>query len=439
MGSPRIQALSVSARAALVAVVLTVASLAQGTASAPTNVAPVTALNWNVNAVAAVRAAHTMDGVAAGGSPRLLYQTEGLLYLSYVQAAVYDATMKISNRYTLYHHFNAKPGNASIQAAVIAAAYRTLVAYLGDPGGALTAKYTADIAGLPADQTMSRGIAVGEAAAADIVNLRANDGRNAAISDACPTDTTPGVWQCDSNSIQTQQTPWLAVMKPLMLGSDSQFRAPAPPALSDPQYIADLNETHSQGGSNVEPNEHKPTALFWNLNAINQLNQTLRDLATQHNMDLVDTVHLLAMGELIPTDAGIACFDSKYHYMFWRPITAIRAGGDMAWNPLVVTPNHMEYPSQHGRVTSALAQVISSALGTQNINVTIYGAPVTGTTPVPRTYATVADIDSELVSARVWIGFHYRHSVIVGEDLGHSVAAWTLDRYFLPKAGADSD
>jgi len=83
--------------------------------------------------------------------------------------------------------------------------------------------------------------------------------------------------------------------------------------------------------------------------------------------------------------------------------------------------------------------VISDALGTQNINVTIFGAPVTGTTPVPRTYASSAAIDSELVNARVWIGFHYRHSVIVGEDLGHSVAAWTLDRYFLPKAGADSD
>ena len=93
----------------------------------------------------------------------------------------------------------------------------------------------------------------------------------------------------------------------------------------------------------------------------------------------------------------------------------------------------LSYPSQHGCVTSALAQVISSALGTQNINVTIYGAPVTGTTPVPRTYATVAAIDNQLVDARVWIGFHYRNSVVVGETVGHSVAAWTLARYFLPK------
>ena len=433
MGSTRIHALSVSGRAALVAVILTIASLGQVTAGESATVSARAALDWNLNAVNAVRAAHTMDGVASGGAPRTLYQTEGLIYMSYVQAAVYDATMKISNRYKLYHHFNAKAGNASIEAAVISAAYLTLAAYLGDADGSLAAKYSADIGRLPADNRTSRGVAVGRAASADIVALRANDGRNAAVPFACPTTTTPGAWQCAPGSIQTEQTPWLAVMRPFLLVSDSQFRAPATPALNDSQYIADLNEVHYQGGSNVETTVHKPIALFWNLNAINQLNQTLRDVATQHNMDLVDTVHLLAMGELIPTDAGIACFDSKYHYMFWRPITAIRAGGDMAWNPLVVTPNYMEYPSQHGCVTSALAQVISSALGTQNINVTIYGAPVTGTTPVPRTYATVADIDNQLVDARVWIGFHYRNSVVVGETLGHSVAAWTLARYFLPK------
>ena len=154
-------------------------------------------------------------------------------------------------------------------------------------------------------------------------------------------------------------------------------------------------------------------------------------------MDLVDTVRLLAMGAIVSTDAGIACFDSKYHYMFWRPITAIQAGGDTTWAPLVATPNHMEYPSQHGCVTSALSQVIAHALGTTNINVTIYGA--TPPTTLARTYATVDAIQSELVSARVWIGFHYRHSVTAGENLGNSVAAWTLNRYFLPKSEQDDD
>jgi hypothetical protein len=217
--------MSVPARATLVALVLSVASLAQATAAAPSNVSAQAALDWNLNAVTAVRAAHTTDG----GPSRTLYQTEGLLYVSYVQAAVYDAAMKISNRYTLYHHFNAKAGNASIEAAVISAAYNTLVAYLGDSDGSLAAKYAADIARLPADKNTSRGIDVGKAASDDIVALRSNDGRNAAISDACSTDTTPGNWVCppaSTGSIQFEQTPWLAVMQPFMLQSDLSSALP---------------------------------------------------------------------------------------------------------------------------------------------------------------------------------------------------------------------
>jgi hypothetical protein len=180
------------------------------------------------------------------------------------------------------------------------------------------------------------------------------------------------------------------------------------------------------------------------LNAIKQSNQTLRGVAVQHNMDLVDAVRLLAMGNMVSTDAGIACFDSKYHYLFWRPITAIRADGlssDASWVALFATPNHPEYPSQHGCVTSALAQVIAHVLGTPNINVSIHGLAVgTATDQDPvRTYATVNAIQKELVDARVWIGFHYRNSVIAGENLGNSVAAWTLDRFFLPKSDDRED
>jgi hypothetical protein len=146
-------------------------------------------------------------------------------------------------------------------------------------------------------------------------------------------------------------------------------------------------------------------------------------------------VHLLAMGVMVPTDAGIACFDSKYTYQFWRPVTAIRndpTAPDPTWSPLVTTPNHPEYPSQHGCVTSALARVLAHALGTDTIDVTIPGAQGGATTLTTSQYfATVQDLDSQVVNARVWIGFHYRSSVVVGEGLGTAVADWALQRYFL--------
>jgi hypothetical protein len=183
-------------------------------------------------------------------------------------------------------------------------------------------------------------------------------------------------------------------------------------------------------------------AYFWNANAINQLNQTLQNVASQHTMDLLDTTRLLAAGNMVSTDAGMACFDSKYHYQLWRPITAIRNADldgnpattpDPAWTPLVTTPNHPEYPSQHGCVTSALAQVLANAVGSSAIDATIPGATGGGSTlTTSQTFATVDDLMTQLVNARVWIGFHYRHSVIAGENLGTAVANWELERYFLP-------
>jgi hypothetical protein len=432
----------VVAAAALTALLIAPASSAnaEGPATPPASVA----LDWNANVLAAVRAARVVEPL--GTAPRPLYQTEGLLYMSYVQAAVYDAATKIGHRYAPYHHFVAKAGNASLEAAVIAAAYDTLVFYLGDPDGSLAAKYAASIAALPSDQRTARGIAVGQAAAADIEALRANDGRNRPVSTAFGAGPLePGLWiWAPPPSLQIAQTPWMAVMQPFMLASTSQFRAPPPPALTSAQYANELNETQAYGSATSAVRTPAQTAIayFWNANAINALNQALQNVATQHHLDLIDTARLLAMGNMVSTDAGMACFDAKYTYLLWRPITAIRNADidanpatttDPTWTPLVTTPNHPEYPSQHGCVTSAFAQVLANALGTSHINATIPGAEGGATTlTTSQTFATVQDLDTQLVNARVWIGFHYRNSVIVGENLGTAVADWELQRYFLP-------
>jgi PAP2 superfamily len=436
------------------AVVLAALILAVGASAKPpgSDAASSVALQWNANAVAAVRATITTNQLPPNTTSRSLYQTEGLLYMSYVQAAVYDAATKIGHRYVPYHHFSAGAGNASIEAAVIAAAYNTLVDYLGHTS-TLDGQYAASIAALPNNRNTARGIAVGEAAAADIEALRANDGRNAASP--APTVGTPtssvqaGVWVWPpAPSLQIDQTPWMAVMQPFMLKNTSQFRAPPPNGLTSMQYTTDFNET-AASGSNLPANDpRRDTAWFWNANLISQLNRTLEDFAIQNDMDLLDTVRLLAMGNMVPVDAGMACFDSKYTYRFWRPITAIRNAdidGNPAttpsatWSPLTTTPNHPEYPSQHGCSTGALAQVLAHAIGSNHINATIWGA--TAATPTglvtSRVFPTLRSLDDEIVNARVWIGFHFRSSVIAGENLGTSVANYELQRNFLPTNGED--
>jgi hypothetical protein len=409
------------------------------------------ALQWNANAVAAVRAATVID--PPGTAPRPLYQTEGLLYMSYVQAAVYDAATKIDHHYVPFHRFSAPAGHASLDAAVIAAAYTTLVAYLGDPTGTLAGDYQTSIAAIPDTPARARGIAVGEAAAADIVALRSNDGRDGFSPPGLGAPTTPivpGAWVwAPPPSLQIAQTPWMATMQPFMLASTSQFRAPPPPALTSALYAANLNELIAYGSNlpvgapgQLRTQPETDIAYFWNANVINMFNQTLQNVATQHDMDLIDTVRLLAAGNMVTADAGMACFDSKYTYLLWRPITAIRnadldgnpdTSPDATWAPLVTTPNHPEYPSQHGCLTSALGQVLANALGTSSIDATVPGATNGGTTlTTSQTFATVDDLLTQLVNARVWGGFHYRNSVEAGEALGTAVASWELQRDFLP-------
>lgn len=413
----------------------------------PTSDPATIALDWNSAAVDTARAERVTTELAPGTTSRALYQGEGLLYVSYVQAAVYDAAMKIDHRYQPYHHFSAAAGNASLAAAVVAAAYNTLVYYFPDQSATLTTKYDASISALPDDKTTARGISVGQAAAADLEAFRANDGRNGSTAVFGMGPLQAGLWSLPNTpgSTQIAQTPWMAFMQPFMLGSTSQFRAPPPPVLTSDQYAQDLNETEMYGSktSSVRTSDQTNTGYFWNANVISQLNQTLRDFSTQHAMDLVDTTRLLAMGDMVATDAGLACFDSKYTYQYWRPVEAIRHAdidgndatiADPNWTPVLATPNHPEYPSQHGCFTSSLAQVLANAGGTDNLNVTIWGATPTNTTGLAttRTYATVDDLVNEIVVARIYLGFHLRHSVTAGETVGTSVANWELQRYFLP-------
>lgn len=405
-------------------------------ASPPPPIPPDAVLTWNANAVAAVRAT----------SPSK-FQVEGLIYMSYVQAAVYDAVSKIEGGYVPYHDFpyTVAPGT-SVQAAVAAATQTTLDNYLPDQATTVDGEYDSYIASLGGlgAPGVSDGVALGQAAADDIIALRSGDGRNAAT----PTYGTigpiiPGQWQLQSAG-QTAQTPWVATMQPFVLRRPSQFRVGPPPALTSRLYARDLNETEAYGAadSTVRSSAETDTAWFWNANAVNQYNGAMRNAITENNIGLVGAARLIAMTELTTADAGMACWDSKYFYLAWRPITAIqhadldgnpRTTADPGWTPLLTTPTHPEYPAAHGCLSAAFSDSLAAALGTSRLNITIPGATDGGTTlTTTRVFRSVRDIQDQVVDARVWGGLHFRNSVEQGENLGNRVAAWDLSRAFQP-------
>jgi hypothetical protein len=402
------------------------------TAQKTAGVAPDAVVTWNANAVSAVRA-----------STPTKFQTDGMVYMAYVQAAVYDAVTKIDGQYQPYHDFAFTPApGASVQAAVAAAARTTLDNYLPDQAPTVDAEYNAYLATLSGG--VADGVAVGEAAANDLISFRAGDGLKAATPAYGQIGPLiPGKWQLQSPT-QTAQTPWYATMRPFLLDGASQFRAEPPPAITSDRYARDLNETEAYGALNstVRTPDQTAIAYFWNGNGVNQNNATMQNVVAQHGMDIDEAAHLFAMGMIVTADAGMACFDSKFFYEAWRPITAIRNAdkdgnpdttADPNWSPLLATPAHPEYPSQHGCFTAAFTDTLAAALGTKHLDVTIPGgANGSSNLSVTQHFKTVNDIQKQEIDARVWIGFHFRNSVKQGEKLGNRVADWELDRFFQP-------
>ena len=429
---------------AVVAVVVVALVAGAGVTGASTSravgekISPQVALDWNVIAVNTVRAAAPAK-----------FQIEGNLYMSYVQAAVYDAVTTIKGRYVPYHVIGISAPGASPRAAVAAAAYTTLSYYFPAQAASLQSTYTdylnITLQALPAAAKQA-GVAVGAAAAADLIATRWGDGRDAPVGTPFGVaPQAPGTWVfAPLPSTQSAQTPWIGTMRPFILESASQFRAPAPPALSSPEYATALNEVKTLGGVTSTARTAAQTAIgqFWNANVINQYNQVFRDVASAHGLDLVDTVRLLAMGTVIPSDAGITCMDSKYHYLLWRPVTAIRNADKDAntatdpsptWSPLLTTPNHPEYPSAHGCVTAAVTDVLAATLKTTNINIDVPGATGGGTTlTTTRHFDTAAALIDDVANARIWAGLHYRFATTAGVEIGHQVSKYDLQHAFQP-------
>jgi hypothetical protein len=360
------------------------------------------------------------------------------VYASFVQAAVYNAVVAIEGGYEPYKsELDANPG-ASVEAAVATASHHVLVHYFLSQQSALDADYAASLAAIADGPAKTAGIDVGANAAAELIALRQGDGLGANIGFSMPTPG-PGVWQLPSGV--NPLVPWMSKLRPFMLKSPDQFRPGPPPDLSSPEWAEQYNEVlkYGRADSTVRTAQQTEIARFWSSVPLIQYNVAYQQIVSGRGLSALEAARLMAMGNMVGADALIGCFDAKYHYLFWRPITAsvqadIDGNDDTArdalFAPLLGTPAHPEYPSAHGCVTSAQAEVFAKFLGTQQIRVTI---PSTVPGIAARYYANANELTAEIIEARVWAGIHYRGSDETGADLGRKVAHWTLKRFFLPE------
>lgn len=373
--------------------------------------------------------------------------------LAMMHVAIHDALNAIDRRFEPYAFEGRATAATSRRAAVAAAARGVLVAVLpqlpSDPLLGLTppaaielveAAYVAELAAIRDGAAKSRGIALGEAAAAAIVQLRHQDGAEKPFLDfSYVPGTNPGDFQFIPGYPPFAAGSKWGTVKPFVLESSSQFRPGPPYDLRGNKYAADFNEVKSLGAfaSTTRTAEQEEIALFWVEGSPQGWNRIARTASRQRDLDLWENARLFGLLNLASADAYIADFANKYLYEFWRPITAIRAAAtdgnpdtvaDPAWDSLVPTPPAPDHPSGHSGQGGAMSRVLAQFFGDHfDFKTTSSTLPGVG-----RSFSAFSEAAQENANSRIYIGFHFRHATIEGLKLGRHVGSVAFNRYLRP-------
>jgi hypothetical protein len=379
--------------------------------------------DWNMTAIRASQA-------AGQPNPRLSRN------MALVHAAIYDAVNAIDRRHTAYAvDIKAKPA-ASVDAAAAAAAYGVLTKLYWSQTAAFDVAFEGSLAAIPDGPAKADGIAVGKEVAEKLMALRKDDRSNATVTYTPKSDS--GGYQLTLPAFAPVVLPHWGDVTPFLLKSGDQFQLAGPPALNSAEFAKDLNEVKTLGAKNSSTRTRDQTdaARFWTASGIVTDNEVARQLSTHKGLSVVENARLFALLNTAGADAYIACWDAKYRYHYWRPITAIRdadsAGNrgitaDPAWEPLLPTPAHPEYPSGHASYAGATERVLQEFFG-DKVSFSLTDPAV----KVTRNYHSLSQMGKELEDARVWGGIHYRTAVAHGSELGHHVADYGLKNYLRP-------
>jgi hypothetical protein len=352
--------------------------------------------------------------------------------LASVHVAIYDAVVAIEGR---YKPFAVKPrpaAGASTEAAVSAAAYGVLKALFPNRAAVYQAAYEQRLAGIPDSSAKTMGLALGTEVAAEVVRLRANDGRSVALAPYV-SGTDPGQFRAANPNPVFRHFPSI---KPFALQSLDQFRPAPPPAMNTAAYAAAVNQTRVLGGttSTARTPQQLEVARFHTEPPPPAITRNLGRFASS-TTHVGDAARLMAAIYVSYVDAIAACFEAKYHYGTWRPVSAIRMAeldgndatqADAAWAPVLPTPNHPEYPAAHSCTSASVGEALRHFYGTPKVTFT-WDSKVTNTT---RTYAGIDTFNAEAGMARIHGGMHFTFATAAGEELGRRVAQWVAARHF---------
>jgi uncharacterized protein (TIGR03118 family) len=366
--------------------------------------------------------------------------------LAIVQSAIYDAVNAVDQTSQPFLVPAVAPADASAVAAADAAGLFTASALFPTDTAIFQATYLAILAGVPAGQGQTDGLAVGRSVAEQTLIARATDGANAVVN--YTPGTNPGDWRPTPAAFAPAQTPQWPNVTPFALDSASQFRPGPPPALTSPEYTAAFNEVKDLGSVNSTDRTAQETdvAKFWEAKAgtpqiAGYWNEIAQNAALSQGNTLDQDARLFAELDIALADETIAFFDTKYTYNLWRPVTAIQLAdqdgnpdtiADPNWLPLNNTANHPSWVSAHGGISGAAAATLADFFGTDNIAFSLTSADVKGETHSFTSFSAAA---AEAENSVVWSGNHFRFDVTAGDAQGRSVAGFIDQNFFQPLPG----
>jgi hypothetical protein len=378
-----------------------------------------------------------------------------------VHVAIHDALNAIDRRFRAYVFDGEASAPTSRRAAIAAAAHDVLVSVIAElqespaciAAGIANADASYDevLAAIPAGPAKRRGIRLGRAAAAAIIALRSSDGSDTLLVDTNhPQGTEPGQWRFTPGYPFAFAPAWGKVV-PFVLTRGSQFRPGPPDRVTSRRYAADLNEIKALGGDDIttpsaRTADQTELGLFWVESSPQAWNRIARSVSADKGLDLWENARLFGLLNMAMADGYIGSWDTKYHYNYWRPVTAIHEAdndgnpfttADPTWTPLVLTYPIPDYDSGHAVQGGAAAEVLKHVFGDRvsfsSCSFTLpAGQTCTDPFPVTRSYRSFTEAADENAVSRIMIGIHFRRAVEVGTEHGRRIAKRAVNRFLKP-------
>src|SRR5215510_13990545 len=355
--------------------------------------------------------------------------------MAMVQLAMFGCVNAIEPTYESYKtRFDADPTASNEAAAAVSAA--TILSKLHpDASAKVEAELKPYLAQIPDGPAKTAGIALGEKVADSVWKARADDGSDA--PDGYRPKTSPGRYVPTAPVV----APMWGKVAPFVMKTPAQFRPGPPIALTSQEWADNYNELKEIGGKNSVKRSalQTETGRMWLYTGPGTFFPLAVQLSAARGLGVKENARLFALLAMATADAMVAVFDAKYHYEFWRPITAIRNGDiddnpkterEATWEPLGPTPMHPEYPCAHCIVSGAAGTVMQAFFGTGTLpdfSLTTPTAP-----GVTHRWTRLQDYIDEPPNARIWAGIHYRFSTEVGSSMGRQIAEYTVQNYLQP-------